>query len=233
MVKWGCLIVLVVLIGIPALAGQYLPWWGTLLVIFGELALLFVGLPRLLKAGLRHYGVKLFQNKSRVLHGAMVQIHGVKAVDRPDPRPSVADDEEDVEADADAEGADARDDDEPDDSADDDGGADEPVRYVQVDFTLTPVRTGSAMKLWDPTDLVLVPFDAMIDVENIDTDCPEAAMASAMMVDPDTGQEHEDFAKIEGAARLRAVFACPMTLRGRVKLRYYFEQFGDLLLPEA
>ena len=37
--------------------------------------------------------------------------------------------------------------------------------------------------------------------------------------------------KYTGPTRLRIVFACPPTLMGRVKFRYYFETFGDLVLP--
>jgi hypothetical protein len=50
------------------------------------------------------------------------------------------------------------------------------------------------------------------------------------MVD-EAGAEHEVEDKLTGPARLRAVFACPDALRGRVKFRYYFEAFGDLTLP--
>lgn len=37
--------------------------------------------------------------------------------------------------------------------------------------------------------------------------------------------------KVVGPTRLTIVFACPPQLRGRAKFRYYFETFGDLVVP--
>jgi hypothetical protein len=75
---------------------------------------------------------------------------------------------------------------------------------------------------------MLVPLDLGNEVKEADE---QSATIERMRMVDGQGGETEDFDKIMGPGRFKAVFACPLGLTGRVKFRYYFEAFGDLLLP--
>ena len=257
MLRVGCLVVFVVLVGVPAVASRYLSVWGTLGVVFLEgLFLLFV-LPRLAKFAFKQFAMRLFMTKSRVLRGAAVEVHAVRPTHRPVTR---ADRDPDAEHDraerppalpaaaGDDAAADAAHADgdapravtgevvgaAPSDEADDVDGAEDDDdeagrRYVLVDFTLTPSPGASRMQFYDPSEFLLVPVGATVNFDDDPTD-GGADVVQLRHVDED-GAEHEVEDKITGPARLRAVFGCPDDLRGRVKFRYYFESFGDFALP--
>ncbi|HEY7090311.1 MAG TPA: hypothetical protein VH518_19600 [Tepidisphaeraceae bacterium] len=219
MVRVGCLVALVLLIGIPVTASRYLPWWGTSLVILGQAALLLFAAPKLVSYGIKRFALGLFMTKSKVLRGAQVHVHSVaptqKPVRKPEPEPSEQGDVEtssQVPAVAEA----------PDHN-----------RYVLVDFTLTPRAGSSRMTHWEPDELLLVPFDLKIAMDEDPTADERAATPSHVGLVDATGSEITDFDKISGTAHLRAAFKCPPGLSGRVKFRYYFESFGDLLLPAS
>jgi hypothetical protein len=221
MIRIGCLLAFVLIVGIPVVAAKFLPWWGTLLVILGEAFVLVLGGPKLVKYGFKRFALGLFQTKSRVLKDAGVHVHRVEATTKPVreaasaaalPDADDADDDEEAESPAPAE---------PDNN-----------RYVLVEFTLTPQPNQSKMAYYDPSELMLIPFDAKVKMDEDPTSSggAEANVDTLHLID-DAGGETTDFDKLTGRSHLRAVFACPPTLRGRVKFQYYFETFGDLLLP--
>jgi hypothetical protein len=226
MFKLGCIVSLVVLIGLPVLAAQYLPWWGTCLVVLGEAVVLVVIAPKLIAAAIKRFAIGLFKTKSQVLHGAQVHIHGVQLTDKPEELSEDEDDQqEELEDQAVGDEDDADDDDYDDEEPDE---PDEVHRYVLVDFTVTPMPGASKMTHWEPSELMLVPFNLANDAK--EDDYASAGVARIRMVDA-AGNESTDFDKITGPARLKAVFSVPAGLNGRVKLRYYFEGLGDLRLP--
>ena len=108
-------------------------------------------------------------------------------------------------------------------------------RFVLVEFTITPrIALGEGrMSYYDPSELMLVPFETKVSkkrAKNPAEDDSEAAHArSVRQMDKNDVEREVD--KITGPARLQVVFALPPTLSGRVKFRYYFESFGDFLLP--
>jgi hypothetical protein len=227
MLKFGCLILLVVVIAIPTIVSQFSPWWVVMLVVFAELLLLIYGLPFLIKHGLKRFAIGLFTTKSRALRGAAVQIHEIRNTLKPVERENEDGREEIVAADgtivtSPQSDPDDDDEDEEDDEVDD-------SRYVLVDFTLTPIPGSSRMQHYDPFDLMLVPFDTKTGNVDPDDDNDENSASVHMIkrVD-DSGIEQEIEDKLIGPARLRITFAVPPTLTGRVKFRHYFESFGDL-----
>src|SRR6185369_11909738 len=207
----------VVFIGIPAVSAKFLPVWGVLLVVVGEAAVLIVGGPRLIKYGVKRFLLGMFQTKSRVLRGAGVHVHRVEATVKPDEREPPATLLPEASPDGEAE---------PDDQQEPDHD-----NYVLVDFTLSPRPGQSRMQHYEPSELMLVPFDYKVKIDEDPTSSTDAANCYQIRLIDESGGETEDFSKITGPAHLRAVFACPPTLRGRVKFQYYFETFGDLLLP--
>jgi hypothetical protein len=211
MFRYGCLLAVIVLVGLPVLASRFLPWWGICLVILAEgIGLVVIG-PKLVAFGIKRFAIGLFKTKSQVLKGAAVHVHSVEMTDKPvdetDALPDQSDDEDEESADS--------------EPADD-------VRYFLIDFTLTPMPGSSKMSHWEPDELMLVPFDLPSDAK--EDDHLSASIVRMKMVD-EAGNETEDFDKIVGPGRFKSVFACPSTLKGRVKFRYYFESLGDVMLP--
>jgi hypothetical protein len=223
MLRLGCLLILVILIAIPAVASQYLPWWGTLLVVIGELALLIFAGPKIVKWGIMSVARRMFMTKSQVLRDATLVVHDCREV----PKPVAA--EESAEGDGES-----SDDAEDEDTEDDDGDLKPIARYVQVEFTLTPSATGGRMTHWDPGDFRMVPHakkSASIDDDNKTVDTSDEAWAHTLHLIADDGSATDDIGKIVGPARLRIVYGCPESLRGAAKLRYYFEDIGRIELP--
>lgn len=231
MIRLGCLLLVVLLVGVPAVAAQFLPWWAVVLVFVGEVALLVLSIPKLIKFGFTRFAMGLFTTKSRVLHGAGVHVHRVEAVEKP------GEDDEPISplieqaAESPVEAHDDDNDEEATDDAEDESADRADYRYVLVEFTLTPRPGQSKMTHYEPSEIMLIPFDQKVAMDqNRLADGIGAAVESIAVID-ESGNETPEFDKLTGKSRLRAVFACPPLLTGRVKFQYYFETFGDLLLP--
>lgn len=92
MLKLGVLIILLLLAGIVGVGNLFLPWWGTLLLFLGALAVLtglFLLAVRMMLDSVFRMG---FDVMSRVLNGATVNINRVTTAEAP----RGADDDEDV-----------------------------------------------------------------------------------------------------------------------------------------
>ncbi len=200
MVKAAALLVLLVIIALPIVASQFLPWWGSLIVLVVEFIALATLGPRLIAFGIKRYLLGLFKRKSSVLEGAIAQVHAVSLAATPD-------------------------------NAKED--PDHPLRYLEVEFTLTPRERASVMQYYDPSEFLLVPFDSVVSM-NQDPTAEDLAsgVVQVRMIDA-SGEETQDVEKLTGPARLKVTFACPAHFTGRAKLRYYFEDFGDLTLPQV
>lgn len=197
--KVGLMAGLALVIAIPIVASRLLPWWGTLLVLLVEVGLIVVLGPQLIRWGVTQVAMGVLVRKSRVLQGAGVEIHEVKAVDRPE------------------------------DAAPQGEPLEEHLRYVQAECTITPRPGASEMQFYEPGELLLVAYDAPVSEEEHPEEGEAGTVAEVWVVD-DAGGVQRDPGKVSGEARLRIVFACPARLSGRVKFRYYFEQFGDLVI---
>jgi hypothetical protein len=247
MLRIGCLIVLAVLIAIPVIAARFLPGWGVLLVVLAEAAALLYGTPKLIGFAAKRLAIGLFMTKSKVLRGAAVHVHDVRPTRKPISKatPALATDEVTEPTGASPPAQDDAAEAEPPANAQT---AERPAvatvtvtatataataaeRYVLVDFALTPSPGSSKMRFYEPSELLLVPIDAKIRMNEDPTSDGQSASVSDIKVVDGAGNEQDGFDKYDQPLRFRATFACPPTLRGRVKFRYYFESFGDLLLP--
>ena len=241
MFQAGCLAalaLLVILIAIPAVASHYLPAWATLLVALVEAVVLVLAAPRLAGWLFKRFLFGIFISKSRVLRGATVTVHRVepttKPVRRRAPQPQSAGEGEAQSHSTPPPSAD--DEDEDDDEDDDEEESDEEEsderHYVLVDYTLTPRPTTGRMRFYDTSEMMLVPFDSRIKLEEDPTsDDRSASVHEQHLINDADGSETDEFDKLTGPAHLRMIFACPPTLHGRVKFRYYFEAFGDFTIP--
>ncbi len=215
---------MVIVIAIPVVAAQFLPWWGTLLVIVGEAGLLIFGTPRLIRFGAKRLAKRLFEAKSIVLRGAEVLVHDVQEVPKPESDPMYENHEPDGE------------DDDPDWQAYEAEREAQAARYVMVDCTITPRNATGVIQHWDPSDLQLCPYGKKTgfdwnQAEDDSTDDEDEGHIVEMTSVSADGDEADADDKFQGPQRLRLVFACPADLIGRAKLRYYFVSIGDLQLP--
>ena len=206
---------------IPVIAAHYVPGWAVLLIIAGEIAGIRYLIPKLIKYGIGRIVDSMITVRSQVLRGAGVHVHRVELTSVPDGdgERRLIEHGQSIESstgEATLVGAIP---------------ADE--RYVLVDFTLTPRHgAGDGRKsYYDPLDLLLVPFDSASSgsIANADDDAISAHVQRVVQL-LKTGVEVE-VRELSGKARLRATFALPPTLSGRVKFRYHSEAFGDFLLP--
>lgn len=191
-------LVLGLVVAVPIVAGRVLPWWGALLVLLVEIPLILTLAPRMIGSLIMRRLIGVFQVKSQVLANAQTTVHGVVEIEAPTDL-----DERETER---------------------LGDNPEPVRYVQVDFTLTPEASGD----YGVADLCLVSRDAPANTTG-EADENAAFAAKVRLVSPDGEESSCD--QLSGPARLRIVFAVPEGLSGPAKFRYYFEQFGEVHLP--
>lgn len=195
-----------------------LPWPAalplTLLLLFlTPFAVKFLAV-RLAKRFMGNLLTGMVDAKSRVLRNARAEVHAVRRTDPP-PRAAHA-----VE------------------SVDDTGGGGievlTPHRYVLVDVTITPAASRGGMSHWEPSELVLVPFDQEVRPADVlsgqDDDAPQYPAEDVQLVQH--GQPAaDDIGKHQGAVRLHLVFALPPDAPRRLKFRYYLETFGEVKVP--
>ena len=240
MFRLGCAVILVLMFAIPAIAAHYLPWWGVILVLIAQVFVLLRAGPALIKYGAKRVFLRLFLGKSRVLKGAKVEVHEVRLTPRPvrrrqlDSQAQATDERREEIRAADGTIVTTPVESETPSDANAGGESDEETknhRYVLVDFTLTPPPAAGQMQFYDPSELLLIPFNSRISLtEDPTADGVSASAHDLTLIDP-SGGETKDFDKLTGPSHLRVTFECPESLRGRVKFRYYFESFGDFTLP--
>lgn len=193
--KLWFLVGLTAIIAAPIVASRFLPWWGTMLVLLVEVALIIALGPQMIRWAITRIVVSLLQKKSRVLRGADLRIEQVSLTVRPD-----------------------------------DAGEEDDCRYVQIRGTLIPQPHASEMQFYEPGELLLVPYDATVSLDEHQDDAQSASAVRVRLIE-ETNLPGREAEKITGPAALEILFAVPQTLSGRVKFRYYFEQFGDVMLP--
>lgn len=208
--------------GALALAGRF-SWWLALVLGIG----IYVAGGWLLRFLARRAVYAPLKIKGQVLQGAKLRTHSVRPADPPERSP-----EDDLQATnptteetpnpANAEDA-------PDEE--EDGWDDEvPKLYYRLDLTITPTAPPGKMRLWEPAELLLVPFDNTDDPEAIATSGDTGYMEEVEIYENGRWVEDEP-GKYEGERRVRLLVAAPETLR-TTKLRYYFESFGRIQLPK-
>jgi hypothetical protein len=231
MIRFGCLTLVILFVAIPTIASRFLPWWGVLLLVLGQIVLLVRLLPVLLKLGAERFVKNLIKQKSNTLRGAMVHVHRVELAGSAEPEPPS---DRPLLIEPDGTPVEPEDDEEPggDDRLDAERTPPLRGRLVLVEATITPAKASAGqLPWWDPSDLTLVPFDKRLEVGDAAGESDEAVLQSVQQID-ESGRVLENvFGKLAGPARLRMVFDVPPLLHGRAKLRYYFESLGEVMLP--
>jgi hypothetical protein len=211
------LILLLVLIAFIA-AIKFLPWWGIVLFLVAVvLSIRYLG-PLLLKTAF----MTPFKMKGAVLRGASATVHSIVPTEAP-PEPEMTEHQLPSPDDEDDEG----DDDADDDDEDARPTVSVPHDYYLIDVTISPAPTPGPFQFWDPSDLVLVPFDAKADM--LDDDGESSLAGYEVYQDGAFGPD--EGGKYHGEQRLRMTFGVPRGGPRRRKFRYYFEAFGDVELP--
>lgn len=200
------LILLVLLVAV-VVAVKLLPWWA---LLGGLVALVVFG--KLYGARLlRRVLVQPFLMKSRVLRGAQALVHDVRDEEPPP-----------VEVSVDAE-------------ADEPVAPEEPRRHVCIEVTITPTAQGGTFTHWEPGEMRLVPLEVRReDPLADDSGDPEADISElgAIEVFEDGAWRKDEGEKFVGPMRVRFHVALVPGFE-RLKFRYYFEDFGELVLPGA
>ena len=202
--------------GACALVGAGVPWWGSLLAAIGA----YVACAFALKALCFRLLTAPFKAKGAALRGARLVVHSVASIAVPvrQRQPAMA-------------GAGGGDDCEDDGCSGDDAVGDD-WKWYSVDATVTPPALGGGpFRAWEPGELMVVSFDA-------DTS-PQAPVSDGMatvrgveVLEEDGGFAPDEGMKYGGERRLRFTLACHPSLRV-AKLRYYFEGFGRIELPQG
>jgi hypothetical protein len=197
---------LILLLGVVALiaAVKFLPWWAIVLVVVG---LVLAG--KLLGGKLIELVIlRAFKAKGAVLRKANALVH---LVVRASPLEKSAEDEENDEE------------------------SKEWQRWPHylVDATITPQPKGSGgFQMWEPGELWLVPAGTKPLNPSGDDEEPSDVEIVRLEIEEDGGFKQDEGMKYGGARRLRALVAVkPGT--PRLMFRYYFEDFGEVLVPEG
>ena len=206
----------VVIVGIEALLGGRLPWWGSLAAaVAAYLAAAFAVKALFFKAL-----TMPFKAKGAPLRGARLFVHSITAIAKPVAvrQPALAL--------AGGGGGDCEDDDACGDACD---APPDDWRWYQMDATVTPpALNGGPFRGWCPSDLRIV--DRNADTSPMgSSDDDRATIQDIQMLTDGAFVSVEDMT-LEGEQRLRFTMAFDPALTV-AKLRYYFEDFGSIELP--
>jgi hypothetical protein len=145
-----------------------------------------------------------FAAKGKVLRGAMLEVHSVTPCEVP--RNASDDDDEDSQLPA------------------------KLKSWYWIDATITPKPTGGPFRLWEAGEIQVVPEKTRPGMPKDDAD--EWGIHSLRIWDAEQDRWQKDEAyKYPGPQRLKMQVGVPPSVR-RAKLRYYFEIFGKVHLPQ-
>lgn len=197
----------------------YLEWWQAILASGATFVLVVVGLKYLFRSVVGNLGEMakgMFDEKSRVLRNAAVDVHAVRPTDPPEEFTRTADDPDADEFDRAEAAADLTN-----------------LRWYEVEATVFPdASQAGGMAHWDLDDLRLVAADTPPPRPFDDPDADEPTdygLYDLRVIEDGEAVTPED-AKPSGPRRLRFVVGLPASVR-EAKFQYYFEQFGQIRLP--
>lgn len=186
-----------------------------------------------IKSLIKKFALSLFGMKARVLRGATVNVHSVKAIPEPPKSKDETDQDEDEAEEQPSPGSGAAGEDEEEKEATSSAppvavpiGKKEPRDYVELDVTITP-RPEASHRVWEPTEFILSSekIRSLADLEEKsigDVHSVEVWDGAAF------GPDHPG--KYPGEQRLKIVFEVkPGSKLGW--LCYYNEAIGQLELP--
>ena len=206
------LLVLLAVMALSVAAVRYLPWWGIALGLVGVYLAVRFGLKFVVLRVLQSLFMVPFKAKGAVLRGARAEVHSIEPAEPP--ATHVAEDELTVG------------------EADPTGGAAQilvPREYYWVDVTITPRSATGPFVLWEPGELLLIRADARVGLN----DLGEGSHAEDVrVVDGDRAGDGGD-GKYHGPLRVKLLFGVRPGESRVYKFRYYFEAFGEVILPDA
>jgi hypothetical protein len=230
---------LAAIIALPVVTAPYVPWWGTLAIILGELIFLRYTLFKIIRFMFAMFVFVGLRFGAKGMRGAKVDFHSVTVVPEPGPdlivkRESGSIDEDEEDDDAGEEGEELDENNREDDGADE---ADAPdVRYVRVDCTVTPSAKSQAsnwpLKHYEAGAFTLSskaftwPTFPPQDDETRTGTIVAAALLNGDGMTPIPLDRH-----LLGSQRLALYFKCPATLQGRAKLKFLVLPLASLDLP--
>lgn len=212
-------LLVVVAIGVAA---YYLPWWGTLLLVLG----LFVLGPwigkRLVLWLVQRLFMGMFDRKSRVLRGAAVEVHSVTPTAAPARARRV------IEGTTASDGQEILDAPKPDETeAEPDDADDTDRKFFVVEATITPRDSQGPFHHWDLSEVEAVRHDLKVTLNSQDDGA--CVVREATVLGGEVEAEGGD-TKYAGSRRVRMTLGVRPGV-SRLKLKYYFETFGDIRLP--
>jgi len=216
---------IVALIALPVFTASLVPWWGTLLIILGELVFLRYTLFKILGLMFGIFtwvGIRIGVSGMR---GAKVDVHSVRVVPPPGPDEVVRSESGSVDLDPEAE-------DEPPEP--DPAG----TRFVRVECTVTPPPMVAASnwpaKHYDAGSFTISSQGfAWPKFPPEDDPTRTGVLAAAATVDGETVTPIAADQQILGSQRLALTFKCPPTLKGPAKLKFIVLPLATLDVPEA
>ncbi|MGL6096510.1 MAG: hypothetical protein ACRC7O_12020 [Fimbriiglobus sp.] len=199
-------------------AFRYLVWWQAILASAATFLLLIYAAKVLIRTAFGRLGDMakgMFDAKSKVLHGATIQVHAVRPSSPPAslPQPPAdGDDLDDADPDTLQEIAELHD-----------------RAWYDIEVTIFPAPADGPMEHWDLDDLRLAPADAPTPTFGSDGDDGDDFELYDAMVVTDGVPNPPDEAKFRGPQRVRFTVGVTKTVH-EVQFRYYFEQFGRVPL---
>lgn len=201
-------LVLIALTALLVVSVKFLPWWASLILIAALFLVARYGLGYALKRLLKIP----FKAKGKVLSGATVRVHGIRRV-----KPPVR--KVDRNADDPAEAA---------EWLREEQAEDRRLHWYMMDMTITPKPKQGGFLLWEPGELLFVGMDAKPEDLEADVD----SKLNDYRILADGKFRVDDMDKHEGAQRIKFHVGLPPSIK-QVQLRYYFELFGRIQLPNA
>jgi hypothetical protein len=213
------------LIALPVMTAPLVPWWGTLLIILGELVFLRYTLFKILGLMFGIFtwvGIRIGVSGMR---GARVDIHSVKVVPPPGPEQVVRPESGSVDLDPDEEDE-AR---EPDPAG---------TRFVRVECTVTPspklATSNWPAKHYDAGSFT-ISSQRFVWPKFPPEDDPTrtGVLAAAALMDGETVTPIAADKQVLGSQRLALTFKCPPSLKGPAKLKFIVLPLATVDVPEA
>jgi hypothetical protein len=106
-----------------------------------------------------------------------------------------------------------------------------PRAWYLVDTTIIPAPATGPFQMWEPGELGLAGPEAQSGPDLEDPDEEEGFRLYQSWIRNNGEWEEDEGAKYEGAQELRLLICAPLSAR-RARLRYYFEVFGEIELPQ-
>jgi hypothetical protein len=203
------ILILVLIVFLLALIGfilmvKVLPWYASVGIVIGGIALMVV----LVKFLFKRFFMSLFGAKGKVLTDAIVQVNSIQLAEPP--QPGMDDDDEDDEEY------------EKEDFSQ--------YTWYHLDVTITPQVESGEFTYWEPGEIVMASMEAK--AKDLDGDDDELAMIHDYRVYHDGTFVEDEMFKLPGPQRIRYHIGVKPGVE-TLRFRYYFEIFGEISFPSA